>query len=84
MSPLCLFTFTHKISDGPNAVFLKSRVYQSSAELILNQEQEMWSGTRAGPEHCPYCQRTAAAHTGKTRGTFKGYLSWEKVDIHLH
>lgn len=44
----------------------------------------MWSGALAGPEHCPYCQRTAVAHAGKTLGTFKGYLFWEKVDIPFH
>lgn len=44
----------------------------------------MWSGALADPEHCPYCQCTAVAQAGKTLTTFKGYLSWEKVNIHFH
>lgn len=44
----------------------------------------MWSGALASTEHCPYCQCTAVAQAGKTLRTFKGYLSWEKVNFHSH
>lgn len=88
----CLFNYpsdeanSHmtQVNDGATVVFLRSTVFQSSAELILNQEQEMWSGALADPQHCLYCQSTAVAHVGEARGTFKGYLSWEKIKIHSH
>lgn len=82
-SPLPPAPHPHATHTHNARLALFSSAYGWSAELILNQEQEMWSGTLLGPKHCPHCQHTAVAHTGKPLGTFKGYLSWERVCVHF-